>query len=426
MRARRFAPKDKTKKMVVVGGARAGGGLGAEVSAGGAISFFSSEGDDGTAAQSLEALKRLAEVVAGDLERTDAGLAELQAEEIEEEQNAKTPEGGQDAVAAAADPLDRFMASNRRSERQQAMTRLSARRDALQKEKERLRVMVEAATPSMPTLKAVVTSVDESTRAIVPEVSPVTHEEAKGEETRDDMALAGGNGDDDNSHSGSLRNNGPEASRDDPASGRPFRSPALASVTEPAATSRSPVSGAHTADVVFREKPTTLSSGSNVEGCEQETVRNSQEALEQSSGAKKRRGTPVEGVMLPPPPPARRSKHAGNENGVIEEGKKQALADLDKDGDVPRRAVKGPAAMPPSSAKTSASAERARREAPAELATGDKTSGEEGRKSAGETRGAEAVVASEKAILEGGDADWVPPKGQAGDGRTALNAKFGY
>lgn len=81
IRARRFAPRDKTKKLLSTADA------GAAVTTPGALRAGTDDGEEGgagTAAQSFEALTRRNEAVADDLDRTEKGLAELEAEEAEE------------------------------------------------------------------------------------------------------------------------------------------------------------------------------------------------------------------------------------------------------------------------------------------------------------------------------------------------------
>ncbi|CAN0371863.1 unnamed protein product, partial [Ectocarpus sp. 13 AM-2016] len=139
IKARRFGARDKTKKLSAVT-PPADDTTAAERKRG------DGPGQNEAAAQSLEALTRRGEAVVGDLERTQAGLAELEAEEAGEAALAEY--GG-----VAADPLDMFMTENRRKERQQAILRLTAKRESLREEQARLKVMVEAARPSMPSLK---------------------------------------------------------------------------------------------------------------------------------------------------------------------------------------------------------------------------------------------------------------------------------
>lgn len=118
--------------------------------------------------------------------------------------------------------------------------------------------------------------------------------------------------------------------------------------------------------------------------------------------------------MLPPPsakrPQPKRSTSTADER---EDGVPAAAPSSAK------RAVKGPAAMPPPPAASVSSA----RLTPG--ATGGKEPREAEAKGSREGAAGGVTVAG-KGVLEGGDADWVPPKGQAGDGRTALNLKFGY
>lgn len=391
VRARRFARKDRNAKNLAVV-PRVDVGSSSAISREGDGGAFSS-GED---AQSLEVLKQRAETVVLDLERTEVGLAELEAEEAEEEE-----EGG-------ADPLDQFMASNRRNERYQARTRLSAQRDSLTAEKERLGVMIEAATPSMPTLKPVATApLNESAESIVPEKSlPLTDRaepmlasgEVKGEEpvTHNGSASAFGGGDD-----GSRSEGG---NNDYPSEQPCDSSLALSATTLQASVCRSPVSGK-----------------TAVDGGEQKILRDSEgdgAGLEQSSGGKKRRRISVEGAMLPPPPPVKRSERTGNDDAALKE---EGDFRQQSDGATARRTVKGPVAMPPLSVKPprSSAGGIVRREMPAEHVK------EHGGKRV-DSGVAKASNVEDKVMLEGGDADWVPPKGQVGDGRTALNAKFGY
>lgn len=96
IRARRFAPRDKTKKRTVAStfssSATTAGGIPQSTIASATkgvdegVSPGAGEqgGEEGLVAQSLEALTRRWEVVTGDLLRTDDGLEELQAEEAEE------------------------------------------------------------------------------------------------------------------------------------------------------------------------------------------------------------------------------------------------------------------------------------------------------------------------------------------------------
>lgn len=81
IRARRFAPRDKTKKLLSTADA------GVAATAPSALRTGTDGGDEegaGSAAQSFEALSRRNEAVADDLDRTEKGLAELKAEEAEE------------------------------------------------------------------------------------------------------------------------------------------------------------------------------------------------------------------------------------------------------------------------------------------------------------------------------------------------------
>ena len=59
-----------------------------------------------------------------------------------------------------------------------------------------------------------------------------------------------------------------------------------------------------------------------------------------------------------------------------------------------------------------------------EIASAPKAKGAAGAKAAAPASSAAAAAAA--GTLEGGDPDWTPPTNQTGDGRTALNAKFGY
>lgn len=407
----------------------------------------SEEGGDETVAQSLEALTRRADAVAQDLERTESGLLELEVEEAEDEAGEEAGAGG-DGVAA--DPLDMFMAGNRKNERRQAVLRLTAQRDSLREEQTLLKAMVEAARPSMPSLKpaaanpvaagkgvaavAAVAAVPGESRDSSPQqslplplpsdealaaggvVSRISNEGEKEEEMEQPVVRL------------SRYSNGGENATDSGGRGVEAELPPLsASMGAPAALPRRPEAAAaadQTTPVAAQAEAVEGRGGGRGNGNSKsgiDTTRGNKDGAPsycvpqeeaEKSGSSKKRGTPVGALMLPPPPAKRPQP-------------KQSASIADKKEDLPsvpssaKRAMKGPAAMPPLPAASVSSARF----------TAGATGGKEPRE--GEAKGTRAgaaggVKVAGKGVLEGGDADWVPPKGQAGDGRTALNLKFGY
>ena len=467
IRARRFGARDKSKKLTLAPttaaavstaavAAAAAGGRG-KLGGGG-----SPEGGGGgeTVAQSLEALTRRADAVAQDLERVESGLVELEVEEAEEAGEAGT--GGEEV---AADPLDMFMASNRKNEREQAVLRLSAQRDSLREERTLLKAMVEAARPSMPSLKpasgkpvaagkdaaaAVVSgesrgssppggalAAGEALAAAGVAVSSKSSNGEKEEKEKEEPNMrisrhssgwgdardiaSGGNSGSGGGGGGSRRSDSKKESDVEAEVNVPSVSTPLAA---PAALPRRP---GDKAAAIPADRTAVISRGDsaggrdggnggsgldtdvNVGSDNKEGAPPSPAPQEVKSGnaTTKKRGTPVGPSMLHPPPAKR------------PQPKRNTSTAADKKDDSPassngKRAVRGPAAMPPPPV-ASVSAGRV---------TAGAAGSKEPRKEGLGAKGGGKVAG--KGVLEGGDADWVPPKGQAGDGRTALNLKFGY
>lgn len=446
IRARRFGARDKTKKLVspsAVQGAPTSS-TAAVTGRGGAGSVppFSMNGD-GSAAQSLDALTRRAEAVGEDLARTESSLVELEVEEAEEAEEELTGGGGGSAViATAVDPLDMFMSSNRKKERQQAILRLTTQRDSLRAERTSLKAMVEAARPAMPSLKA---------RTSAPRVA--APEGPKGEDTSASDSSGGAS-------PAVERHNSPEhrtadtvtssggkssvgAGRDllsekgDAGAGKgqakDMLPPVPASIEASSKASDPLERAAVTPTTMPKLAKTFLRENDGTNGGSVDEVNSidkpPQEEMRKSSGVK-RRGTPVGAAMLPPPP-AKRLQQIGTVSPPANVERKDTAGDPSASSGssgsfVTKPVMKGPAAMPPPTRNPSSSAEVADmsdgkgRDVSSAVAVGkDK----QDRKS---SRGKDVKQAAGKGALEGGDADWVPPKGQAGDGRTALNLKFGY
>ena len=453
IRARRFGARNKAKKLSLVPANGAAGTAAAALAATGRGKLGGGSlegGGDETVAQSLEALTRRADAVAQDLERTESGLVELEVEEAEdeaeEEAGAKTGAGG-DGVAA--DPLDMFMAGNRKNERRQAVLRLTAQRDSLREERTLLKAMVEAARPSMPSLKPAAAnpvaagkdvaaaaaavpgkSRDSSLQQLLPLPSPPS---PSGE------ALAAGGVLSKKSSEGeeqeemeepvvrvSRHANDGEGATD--CGGRSVEAelpPVSASMGAPAALPRRPEAAAdRTTPITAQAEAAEDRGGVRGNGNSKSDIdptRDNKDGAPSScvpqeeakkSGSSKKRGTPVGASMLPPPPAKRPQPKQSTSTADSKE-------DLRSVPSSAKRAVKGPAAMPPPAA--------------ASVSSGSLTAGATGVKEPreGEAKGtkggaAGGVKVAGKGVLEGGDADWVPPKGQAGDGRTALNLKFGY
>lgn len=413
VRARRFGARDKTQKMLSLpmeGATKAAGASGR--SGMGTIDSGRDDGDESSAAQSLEALTRRAEVVAEDLERTEGGLVELEAEEAE-------VAGEAEAEVRAADPLDVFMFSNRQNEREQAMLRLTAQRDSLRAEQARLKAMVEAARPSMPSLKPALAAVGvakDRTELDLPGSALSSLQQDKAAEVPAVAAAKTGQ-DGDTADAGVSKSaeettggDGESTAGEAPGDGLEERpKPSLAPATAPAALPGS------SAVVTGRKLPAAPHSGAGRRGgnggVDKEGEMESSQTEVKSSGLK-RTGTPV-GAAMPPPPPAKRPQ-------IREE---TSALSADKGTGSAKRGVKGPASMPPALGTPSANVDTPTSSGRAGAAGGSKA----GRTpdTIRENEGGVGKIAG-KGVLEGGDADWVPPKGQAGDGRTALNAKFGY
>ncbi|CAM9537880.1 unnamed protein product, partial [Sphacelaria rigidula] len=434
IRARRFAPRDKTKKLLSTADA------GAAVTTPGALRAGTDDGEEGgagTAAQSFEALTRRNEAVADDLDRTEKGLAELEAEEAEEALENMGSEG-----ETAADPLDAFMASNRQNARKQALERLSTKRDALRKEQSRLKFMMDAARPSMPELKAPAsipaspveagTATETNTRVIQEGVDPnvpgstdqrgsnrptgeQAHQMSFGKSTTPaKMAPPAftGNPARDAGHDGGkdqeMRTmNEPDERR--PGSGEiPPHAGARAMASPPTAASFPGPSA------VSLPRPSAVGEGgakappSPAQAAKSGSSSN-RDGAASSTGVKRREISTAEGDMEPPPA-AKRSPQWKTPLSTL---KKTPSQEQPRDpGITTKRTVKGPAAMPPPSVTASS-------------ATAANTTNVAGM-SEGGGNGVKKGAAAAGALLEGGDADWVPPEGQSGDGRTALNLKFGY
>ncbi|CAM9250797.1 unnamed protein product [Scytosiphon promiscuus] len=413
IRARRFGARDKTKKLAAAG-ATPSADSGPAV-ASGAGTGGSGVGGDAPVAQSLEALTRRAEAVAEDLERTHTGLVELEAEEAEE---AGLEGGGGGTSGATADPLDMFMSENRKKERQQAVLRLTAKRESLQEEQARLKLMVEAARPSMPSLKKIPAttapagasvSKEHTAPATKPEVSPSQSGSATANGS--DSAACGAKGGSGNGPKAAGQEEKEKGDETLPSPPTPVSTmPAPAVIPRPSAATEG-----RDAQVAARGEGAGAQAG--VEGKPDHSP--SQKETENISGVK-RRGTPVGTPMLPPPPSKRPQRNQeslapmrppASGGGVGDGGDGSGAAASAGESNV-KRTVKGPTAMPPPSGWKPSAAGSA--------STGKKTAASRG----GSGAGARKKVAG-KDVLEGGDVDWVPPK-DALKKMAALNEKFGY
>lgn len=462
IRARRFGARDKTKKMIATaaaggfGSAAAGegrGGTTAAVSGGG-------DGDNGSAAQSFETLTRRVEVVAEDLERTEGILVELEMEEAEEETEEKA---GEDE-AVAVDPLDMFMATNRKNERQQAMLRLTTQRESLREEQVRLKAMVKAARPSLPSLNPTAAAPGAPAtmkKGVEVGVSGVSPPLLSSSDTEVAAALAATvpTADivsEDKGIVGTGMLKGRETCKtttsgsSEGQSGRPevktivSPPPAAASVSMAAPPPALPrrLSAVVTAAI----EPTTAGgcgragdeeTANDNQGNTAEPTARREEAKD--SGGVKRRGTPVGAAMMLPPRPAKKRQHtrgtSASTRGDIDN--KEVIPDLSPLGgsggggstESVKPTIKGPSRMPPPSGKKIPAKNTGFAASPGRVATaaggGVKAAATTTAKKVDRGEGGVKVAAG-KGVLEGGDADWVPPKGQAGDGRTVLNLKFGY
>lgn len=427
IRARRFGARDKTKKLSAA--IPPGGGAAAA-----AVEAVASEGSGGgvgggePVAQSLQALKRRGEAVEEDLGRTRTGLAELELEEAEEAGEAVLADGGGDD--SVVDPLDMFMSENRRKERQQAMSRLTAKRDALLEEQARLKVMTEAARPSMPSLKTSApaataadaaggvsakggaesdstdgmgsSTLDRGTTAKLGDTIGTNEETGSNRSDQGQVPKKGRGGvDTDDIEEEDNEELAPPPNPEPPSSSTPASVKAGRSSASPRLGAGAQ-SGVDEGDQVKIPNPTPS-------GKEASRV----------SGAK-RRGTPVGASMLPPPP-AKRSQQIEKTSAPAaapagEESGGGGRSHSSPSGPTAKRKVKGPAAMPPPLGKPSASS------AGAVASSGGKTA--VGR-SWGAAGGGVAGKATGKDVLEGGDVDWVPPT-NALEKMAALNKKFGY
>ncbi|CAN0403510.1 unnamed protein product [Ectocarpus sp. 8 AP-2014] len=318
-----------------------------------------------------------------------------------------------------------FMTENRRKERQQAIVRMTAKRESLREEQALLKVMVEAARPSMPTLKkspapaAATASVAATKEETVPVRETTTRgsggssssDQAPEPDDRNDTRAAavdrehmpGGGGDGEalpgSTGSGSHEKYGDEVEKTAPSRAVPAPEAASTRGSMP-----SPVAPPCRSNAIpeARKSPagTVASAGTRERGVEKGQAETRHPGVKEGKEASstKKRGTPVGTSMLPPPPSKRQQRRAENS--------KAGLAGENDDGPVEpkaKRTVKGPA-MPPPLGK------------PSKVGGGVSVP-------TAVARAGEKVAGKE--ALEGGDVDWVPPK-DALEKMAALNRKFGY
>ncbi|CAM9220029.1 unnamed protein product [Ectocarpus sp. 4 AP-2014] len=319
-----------------------------------------------------------------------------------------------------------FMTENRRKERQQAIVRLTTKRESLREEQALLKVMVEAARPSMPSLKkslapaAPTASVAATKEETVPVPETATggsgsspSDQAAEPDDRKDIRAAAvgrehmpGGGGDGEAMPGSAGSGSHEKYGDEVVS-RVVPAPEAASTR---GSMPSPVAPPCRSNAITeaRKSPagTVASAGTRERGVKKgqaETRHPGVKEGKEASGTKKR-GTPVGTSMLPPLPSKRQRRR--------EENSKADIAGEKDGGPVEpkaKRTVKGPA-MPPPLGKPSK--------------VGGGVSVPTPVASAGDAPRGTGKVARQEA-LEGGDVDWVPPK-DALEKMAALNRKFGY
>lgn len=366
------------------------------------------------------------------------------------------------------------MATNRETARQQATERLSTKRDALREEQARVKLMMEAARPSMPELKATARAptatdlplplapptetsgrttkegIDSNVPSSTPQDTDKVAKVSASNSMRFDEQVSpvgmppprvtgippgrkAGHGT--GIGKGVLTVHEPDERRPGSRSPpRPARGGATRPPPVPAAAGSFPQPSASllprpsTNDDKERREDGRVGESSAVSSDEnggggssigqphkskdpfkpEQAGEGSSSSSSSSSAIKnvgvKRRGTPIRGAEMQPPPPAKRPQQ--RESLSTTEGAANREQPFVPISTSTKRAVKGPAAMPPPLGKT----------LPAIRVEN----------AAGASKGCGEKLAGKGDVLEGGDADWVPPKGQAGDGRTALNAKFGY